>query len=270
MPVNGDTARPLLRWAGSKRQLVPTLLRFWNPSFKRYVEPFAGSACLFFKLKPREAMLGDLNRDLIRTYIEVKYRAGKLLEALSAHRPTRAEYMRIRLLDPTLLDPTSRAARFIYLNRFCFNGLYRTNAKGQFNVPYSGAKSGNLPSESHLKECSRTLRAARLIAGDFEAILGKARRGDFVYMDPPFAVRAMRVFSEYGPASFSLSDLKRLRRCMEILESRGINFVVSYADSQEAELLCKGFKFETVDVRRNISGFANSRRRAKEILILNS
>jgi DNA adenine methylase Dam len=130
---------PFLRWAGSKRRLLPVLQTFWTKKHKRYVEPFAGSACLFFALNPPKAILGDLNPELIATYIEVKYRIGAVLKELKALRPEdKAEYLRLRGIDISTMSPAARAARFIYLNRYCFNGIYRTNLAGQFNVPYSG------------------------------------------------------------------------------------------------------------------------------------
>jgi DNA adenine methylase len=193
------------------------------------VEPFAGSACLFFNLKPKQAILGDRNAELIATYREVKYRLPAVISALGKLKKGRLEYLKMRATEPLSLTPSARAARFIYLNRFCFNGLYRTNRAGQFNVPYGGDKSGNIPSESVLKNCSKSLKNAVLFAGDFEKILKKVRPGDFVYMDPPFSVNARRVFNEYDAAIFGLDDLQRLRRWMEILTEMNIKFLVSYA-----------------------------------------
>src|SRR5580658_5843889 len=134
--VSGDDCPPFLRWAGTKRRLLP-ILRTSGPSkHKRYVEPFAGSACLFFAIKPPKAILGDLNPELIATYMEVKHRIGGVLEELrKLPAADRHEYGRLRKADPKAMTKARRAARFIYLNRYCFNGIYRTNLKGQFNVP---------------------------------------------------------------------------------------------------------------------------------------
>src|SRR5882762_9978952 len=118
---------PFLRWAGSKRSLLPILQTFWTKKHKRYIEPFAGSACLFFAIKPPKAILGDLNTELIATYIEVKYRIAAVLTELKSLAPAnRDEYKRLRAVDISTMTPAARAARFIYLNRFCFNGIYRT------------------------------------------------------------------------------------------------------------------------------------------------
>jgi DNA adenine methylase len=261
---------PFLRWAGSKRRLLPTLQTFWTPKHKRYIEPFAGSACLFFAIKPPKAILGDLNPELIATYIEVKYRIAAVLKELKKLKPpSKREYKRLRRIDISTMTPPARAARFIYLNRFCFNGIYRTNLFGQFNVPYSGDRCGNLPKDEAFRKCSSRLRLTRLVNGDFENVLKHAVKGDLVYMDPPYAVRARRIFREYDPSTFTHTDIARLRSWMEKLNDAKINFVVSYAESDEADVLRKGFSYEVVSVRRHIAGFAAHRALTNELLISN-
>jgi DNA adenine methylase len=261
---------PFLRWAGSKRRLLPTLQTFWTPKHKRYVEPFAGSACLFFAIKPPKAILGDLNPELIAMYIEVKYRIAAVLKELKKLKPTsKREYKRLRRTDISTMTPAARAARFIYLNRFCFNGIYRTNLLGQFNVPYSGDRCGSLPEDVAFRKCSRRLRMARFVKGDFDDVLKHAVKGDLVYMDPPYAVRARRIFREYDPSTFTHTDIARLRSWMERLNAAKIDFVVSYAESDEADVLRKGFSYEVVSVRRHIAGFAAHRALTNELLISN-
>jgi DNA adenine methylase len=261
---------PFLRWAGSKRRLLPVLQTFWTKKHKRYIEPFAGSACLFFAIKPPRAILGDLNPELIATFIEVKYRVAAVLKELKTLRPKdKDEYLRLRTIDISTMTPPARAARFIYLNRFCFNGIYRTNLAGQFNVPYSGVRCGSVPQDEVFEKCSNRLRGARFVNGDFETVLKHAQKGDLVYMDPPFAVRARRVFREYDPSTFTHEDIARLRSWMERLNAKRINFVVSYAESDEADVLRKNFSYETVSVRRHIAGFAAHRALTNELLISN-
>jgi DNA adenine methylase len=269
--VPTDGCPPFLRWAGSKRKLLPKLRTFWTKDHRRYVEPFAGSACLFFALKPSKAILGDLNRELISTFIEIKYRPSAVLRELAKLPPwSRKVYMRLRSLDALSLRPAARAARFVYLNRFCFNGIYRTNLSGQFNVPYSGDRCGDLPSDDVFRLCSRRLRGARLVVGDFERVLMQARKGDLVYMDPPYAVRGQRVFREYDPSTFTPEDIARLRAWMVRLNDAGISFLVSYAESEEADVLKRGFSYETISVQRNVAGFATHRAVTNELLISNA
>jgi DNA adenine methylase len=161
---------------------LPKLKTFWRDKHSRYLEPFAGSACLFFSLKPQSAILGDLNAELIGTYIEVKYRLEGVLGELSKLRPCdKEEYLRLRGSDVTLMSGSERAARFIYLNRYCFNGIYRTNLKGEFNVPFSGVQCGAIPNETLLMQCRKHLRRARFVKGDFEDVLCEAKQGDRIY-----------------------------------------------------------------------------------------
>jgi DNA adenine methylase len=261
---------PFLRWAGSKRRLLPTLQTFWTKKHKRYIEPFVGSACLFFAIRPPKAILGDLNPELIATYIEVKYRIGAVLKELKMLKPQdKEEYLRLRAIDISKMTPPARAARFIYLNRYCFNGIYRTNLLGQFNVPYSGVRCGSVPQDEVFEKCSVRLQRARFVNGDFEKVLAQAEKGDLVYMDPPFAVRARRVFRQYDPSTFTSDDIVRLRFWMERLNAKRINFVVSYAESDEADVLRKNFSCETVSVRRHIAGFSKHRTLTNELLISN-
>lgn len=264
-------ARAFLRWAGSKRQILPLIeAHFVRGSFERYIEPFAGSACLFFSIAPKRAILGDINAELMLMYRSVKKSPTEVLQELKGRRRSKREFLRMRSTDPCTLVPATRAARFIYLNRFCFNGLYRTNQSGRFNVPFGASNTGALPNRDTLLACSKALRKARLITGDFESVLRHAKRGDFVYMDPPYAVDTRRVFNEYDSTNFSSKDVKRVRRSMEQLDRSGVKFVVSYADSPEAEILRKHFDSALVSVRRNIAGFTSRRKKAAEILIWNT
>jgi DNA adenine methylase len=258
---------PFLRWAGSKRQLLPTLAAYWKPSFNRYIEPFAGSARLFFHICPQQAILGDINSELIHTYRQLIAAPHCVINATSRWCGDEKTYYRVRALRPDRLSHPTRAARFIYLNRYCFNGLYRTNLNGDFNVPYGGLKSGQISGRHILKACSTALRRAKLIAGDFEKVLELAETGDFVYMDPPFSTTSRRVFVEYDKAGFNSADITRLRASLNKLARRRVAFLVSYADSPEADYLSEGFDRKFVSVKRSIAGFAGARAATNEVLI---
>jgi DNA adenine methylase len=266
---DGTGTHPFLRWAGSKRQILPELLAHIPSDCGRYVEPFAGSACLFFALSPKSAILADINEELISTYRAVKHNVSEVADALR-HLPIGKEcYYAIRGQSAVTRVSALRAAHFIYLNRFCFNGLYRTNGSGQYNVPYGGNKSGRLPSEEALSKCSSQLLSAELIAGPFQETLQRAKRGDFVYMDPPFCVTGRRVFREYSPTHFDWQQVQELREWMERLDHVGIAFLVSYAECDEGTFLSKGFHSRCVGVRRSIAGFTKSRIAGREMLIFN-
>ncbi len=263
-------AKPFLRWAGSKRQLVGRLAEYWPGGDAKYIEPFAGSAHLFFEIEPRSAVLSDINSALMEVYEVVRDWPLALHDAFSSWANEEHQYYRVRATDPGTLDKTVRAARLVYLNRFCFNGLYRTNGDGRFNVPYGGRRSGQLPSIVELEEASALLRRAKLIPGDFATVLQEAERGDFVYLDPPFSVQSRRVFREYDPASFGPADLKRMRTALDDLDCLGATFLLSYADCAEGDLLAEGFQRSRVVTRRHIAGFTNSRGTANELLITNA
>lgn len=264
-------SQSFIRWAGSKRQLVPILSQYWHEDFVRYVEPFAGSACLFFSIKPRKALLGDINPELINTYKEIKSDVESVLVVLKKlnNKRSKSEYYRIRSLNPKKLSPQERAARFIYLNRYCFNGLYRTNSKGEFNVPYCGDNRGVMPPDEMFRNAAKLLKGADLVCGNFEKTLSKVKPGDFVYMDPPFSVRSEKIFNSYDKSKFNDDDIGKLRLWMQKLDKMGIKFVVSYAESPEAESLIGKFHFRSEAVRRSIAGFTSKRKKAKEIIIFN-
>jgi DNA adenine methylase len=265
-----EAINPFLRWAGSKRRLLPKLAAYWSGDRERYVEPFVGSAALFFAIRPSRALLTDINPDLIETFAQIRDEPAKVHKRLVRLPLGRESYYILRAKDPASLKPADRAARFIFLNRFCFNGLYRTNMRGAFNVPYSPAKTGNLPSWQHLLACSRLLANVDLRPGDFEkTVLENVKAKDFVYLDPPYAVQNRRVFRQYGPDTFGISDLKRLSAVLDEIHSRGAHFVLSYAWCREANQAFKNWPTRRVYTQRNIAGFVRHRRRAAELIVSN-
>lgn len=266
-----QTAKPgsFLRWAGSKRQQIPVLSAIWNPTYRRYIEPFMGSACLFFHLQPKRAILTDINTNLVRTFIAVRDHPRAVWNRLSKIPLGKLSYYSIRRSRLQDLDDLDAAANFIFLNRFCFNGLYRTNQKGIFNVPFGSSDIGRLPYAFELQAASRSLRNCKIIASDFEVVLRKAQAGDFVYLDPPYAVGNRRVFRQYDPSSFGLQDIYRLAQSLTDLDRKEVAFVLSYAYCKEALEFFRDWPQRRFFVQRNIAGFATNRRRAAELLVSN-
>lgn len=260
---------PLFRWAGSKRKNLPTLEGYWNDSFKRYLEPFAGSACLFFHLEPGNAVIGDLNSELIEAYETIAANPQKVHSLVTRWVNNEGTYYRIRNMQRNRLDEFERAARFMYLNRFCFNGIWRTNERGDFNVPYGGERTGSIPSLESLRKAARLLTDAKLVSCDFAELVADARPGDFFYLDPPYATAARRIFREYVPGGVCNEDMGRLREALLYLHGIGAAFVISYADCPEARILLKGFRSRRIIVRRNVAGFVNKRRCSYELIITN-
>jgi DNA adenine methylase len=259
---------PFLRWAGSKRQHVPFLRQCWTDGeYSRYVEPFAGSAAAFFAIAPPEAILGDLNRELIQTYRAVRRAPSAVYQRLTRFSTGEDAYYSVRAMQPR--RAIANAARFIYLNRFCFNGLYRTNVEGRFNVPYGAPKTPNVPGLVQFRACARLLARATLIAGDFRGPLENVTEGDFVYLDPPYAVSRRRVFIQYAKGHFSTKDLADLGAWLREIDRRKASFVLSYADSREARSAFRGWHTRRFAVRRNVAGFSNARRNHYELFLSN-
>jgi DNA adenine methylase len=161
------------------------------------------------------------------------------------------------------------AARFLYLNQHCFNGIYRTNKNGNFNVPYSLPKTKRRIDTDRFFVAAALLNRVTLLAGDFESTLRRVERGDFVYLDPPYAVDDRRIFAEYHPDTFQTTDLKRLKLCLESINEKGASFVISYADSREARAALAPWRPKRVRTRRHIAGFADNRRTAFELIASN-
>jgi len=259
-----------VRWAGSKRLLINELAKYWPSDECRYIEPFAGSACLFFHLEPRSAVIADLNSELISMYRELQRDVELVLECFRRLRRGERSYYSIRGQDPDRLAPTEAAARFLYLNRYCFNGLFRTNQKGTFNVPYGPPKKPLKYFEDRVRAGAVLMKNAELRAGDFETVSNCVAKGDFVYLDPPYAVRERRrIFSDYLPHSFSEKDIARLGGVLDHIDAAGALFLLSYSDSPEIANLKDRWRVRRITSRRNIAGFVGARRLASEVLITN-
>jgi DNA adenine methylase len=258
-----------IRWAGSKRQLLSTLRAFWPGGSARYIEAFAGSACLFFDIEPPNAILCDLNPDLIRAYRALRDDYERVSSHLKRMKPSRDFFMRLRAKNPEKLTRSAAAARFLYLNKFCFNGLYRTNQDGKFNVPYGQRMRGENIDYRALEQASQVLKHVDLINADFQVGLARARAADFVFLDPPYALSAHRLFVEYLPSSFSPGDIERFAQSLIDLDRRGVYFVATYAKSKEILRFVNQWTLAEVQTKRNIAGFAGNRKMATEIVITN-
>lgn len=258
---------PFLKWAGGKRWALSALLSHVPKQFDRYIEPFLGGASLFFGLRPKRAMLSDMNSDLINAYVHVRDFPAELqrwLVWLERHHSSDFYY---RVRERSKGGAFWRALRFIYLNRTCWNGLYRVNLRGQFNVPI-GTKTA-VGFEGGLSEQSAALRDAKLMVADFEVVLAEASHDDFVYIDPPYTVRHNNNgFVKYNERIFGWKDQERLRAAIASAQKRGANVLVSNAAHPSIRDLYKGLG-EVIDLQRNSVLAASSlhRRPEKEVLI---
>jgi DNA adenine methylase len=210
---------PLLRWAGSKRATAGSLANYWRPQFRKYIEPFCGSAALFFKISPDKAVLGDVNGELISFYQTVASQPLEVYRKFLGFPRRRDFYYRLRQQYQDVADRTTKSAIFYYLNKNCFNGLYRTNKRGAFNVPFSDSRVGRYPSEQEFLQSCELLSRARFRCGDFvDVVASTVRENDFVYLDPPYASSGRKPFREYHPYSFSVDDIERLGKLLVQLD----------------------------------------------------
>ena len=272
--------RPLLKWAGGKRQLVPHLLRLVPGKIETYYEPFAGGLALFCALhdesSPARSVLSDLNRDLVGFYRVVRDRPEELIENITASHFENESTFFYRMRDQfnsgtgASSDPVGKAASLLYLNRHCFNGLYRVNAQNEFNVPFGRYKNPSLPDAEDIMKFSQVLQNSIIKAIDFEAAIKDARPGDFVYLDPPYIPlsRTSR-FTEYTETGFSFEDQKRLIRLCRDMASRGIDFILSNSISDKLIDMTEGLSMIKVPARRSINSIPERRMGHSECIITN-
>lgn len=236
-----DMAPPFLKWAGGKRWLIRSHKSAFDLSgIKRYVEPFVGSGAVFFGLAPKKAILNDANADLIGTYRAIRSDWAGVARALAKHQKLHGAdyYYEVRASSPR--TPASCAARFIYLNRTCFNGLFRVNRLGKFNVPI-GTKSSVVLESDDFEAIALRLVDVELTTGDFEKVVDDCRKGDLVYADPPYTVKHNNNgFIKYNERLFSWADQERLKCALERAVARGARVLVSNADHPSIRDLYEG------------------------------
>lgn len=238
--------------------------------YNTYFEPFVGSGALYFHLKPRKSYLSDLNPELINFYNQLKKNAAALFREMQRIPREKDAYFEVRRRFIQEADPFTRAVQFGYLNRNCFNGLYRTNKAGHFNVPYAERGRSAYPSENDFMAAAALMKSSKIVLGDFRQIIyDHLSSGDFVYLDPPYLKSEGRIFSEYVAGHFSSSDLKSLQDTLALIENRGAKFVMSFLDDPIIEDISANWKVVRYEIQRNIAGFSGARKRAAEILVKN-
>jgi DNA adenine methylase len=254
---------PLLKWPGGKRNLLNLILPLIPPSFNRYFEPFFGGGALFFALQPKEAYLSDKNAELIHTYSQVRERPDAVIRELRKLQNSEKDYYRIRSSKPR--SDAARAARLIYLITLAFNGIYRVNLKGEFNVPYGYKRRLDPCDEERIRKASELLKRAIVRDQDFEEALSRANEGDLVYLDPPYTVaHGNNGFIKYNAKIFSWEDQIRLARVAKELAARGCTVIVSNADHFSIRSLYDGFTTTTRERNSIIAASSDFRSRITE------
>ena len=273
--------KPFLKWVGGKRQLLDQISPLIPAEYQRYIEPFAGGGAVFFSLSEQlqsaniPAWLNDINPELINAYCVVRDAPQELLEDLKTHIYEKEYFLAIRGLDRTpdglaSLSPLKRASRFIYLNRTAFNGLYRVNARGQFNVPFGWYKNPLIADTKTIFACSAALQNVQLGNASFTDILGSAGAGDFVYLDPPYIpLNDTSYFTSYSHDGFGIAEQQRLAGMIAEMAARGARFIASNAYVPELKELYNGFKIIEVKATRAINADKNGRQAISEALITN-
>lgn len=270
---NGAVATPFVKWVGGKRGIIAELKKYAPAEFNDYYEPFIGGGALFFELrsKIKNATLIDSNIDLVFTYTAVRDNVEKLISLLQQHAidHNKEHYYEVRS-QHTLTDPTEIAARLIYLNKTCYNGLYRVNSKGEFNVPMGSYTDPAIVQESNLRACSKALQGIKIEVGDFTRI--KPKSGDFVYFDPPYhPVSETANFTGYGTFGFNEKDQERLRDFLLKLHGEGVKIMLSNSNTPLIRKLFKKnpFRVNIVNAPRLVNCKPNKRGSVEEVLITN-
>jgi DNA adenine methylase len=264
--------RPVLKWVGGKSRSLPHILGEFPDKIGTYYEPFIGGAAVFFALATarrfKRAVLSDRNPALIDVYRALKKDADSVIAVLKKYRYERDEYYRIRALDPGELGLPERAARVIYLNKTGYNGLYRVNSRGEFNVPFGRYKNPNFCDESTLRAAATVLKNVQLHVDDFESTCLDARRGDAVYFDPPYhPVSKTANFTAYHKVDFGEDEHHRLGKVFAKLAARGVTVVLSNSDTKFTRGVFSSFPMKKIAVTRPINSKASGRGAVYELLV---
>lgn len=272
-PPTPAAPRPFVKWAGGKTQLLPEIRRRMPESFAGYHEPFLGGGAVFFDVRPPRARLTDLNADLIDCYRAVRDDVEGLiaeLTRLAGAGVDRESFHRVRDLDPAGLPPVARAARLIYLNKTCYNGLYRVNRAGRFNVPFGRYKNPTVCDPDNLRACAAALAGQSLEVAPFEQVLSHAAAGDFVYFDPPYQpLSATANFTSYGADGFDEDQQFKLAQTFVKLDRLGCRVMLSNSDSELIHQLYRKYRIERVAARRAINSNPGRRGPVYEVVVRN-
>jgi DNA adenine methylase len=266
-------AAPILKWAGGKGALLAQFAPHVPPpsAYRRYIEPFVGGAAMFFHVQPAQSLLLDVNPHLIEVYTVVRDHVEALIAALKTHRYEREHYYQVRAQLPAALTPVQRAARFIFLNRTCYNGLYRVNKRGQFNVPFGRHKNPTICDEPGLRAASVALQQAGLDVADFESLLSLAQPGDWLYFDPPYEpLSPTSNFTSYTWGGFTSADQARLAAVFRALDERGCLLMLSNSSAPLIHTLYAGFHIHEIKARRAINSKVDGRGAITEVLVTNT
>lgn len=277
LPTNNDdhpSLKPFLRWAGGKSKLVKSIKDFLpqSNSYDSYFEPFVGAGAMFFYINPSKAILSDINVDLINCYRQVAKHPIEVWNLLQIYKKLDSKefYYNIRSQKIEELKPVEQAARFIYMNKAAFNGIYRVNQRGEFNVPYGPSFKGPaLPEKCVLEDASEILNRAILLAADYREVCEMAKRGDFIYLDPPYPpTNGTAYFTHYSADRFNWDDQRQVSKVFRELDEKGCLVMMSNSDRKEIRSMYKGYYMQRLKVTRWLGSNGN-RFKVDELVITN-
>lgn len=271
--------QPFVKWAGGKRQLLPEIIKRLPKDFDTYYEPFLGGGAVLFSVAPKKAIVGDTNSVLINTYKQIKNDVDSLITILDKlideHHEAedkKSFYLRMRSKYNSKIEENDislvTTALFMYLNKTCFNGLYRVNSKGLFNVPFNNRKTLNIYSKENLENIAKYLSNVEILNCDFEETCKKAKKGDFVFFDSPYAPLKLDSFESYTKEGFALEEHIRLANLFKKLSKKGVYCMLTNHNTELINDLYKDFKIEVVTVKRMINSDAKNRV-GEEVIIIN-
>ena len=269
---------PMLKWVGGKRQLLSEIVPMLDSKCSTYIEPFVGGGAVLFSMQPKKAIINDYNQELINVYRMVRDNLDELIEALEIHEEKNSSeyYYEIRALDREdnfdRMSDVEKAARIIYLNKTCYNGLYRVNSAGQFNSPYGKYKKPNIVNEPVLRAISKYFNEndIEILNGDYRHALRNLDSKAFVYLDPPYMpISSSSSFTGYTEGGFGYNSQVELKNECDRLREQGIRFVQSNSDCEVIRELYKDYNIKTVKAKRSINSVANKRGEINEVLIYN-
>jgi DNA adenine methylase len=264
-----------VKWAGGKKQLLEQFKPYFPHKINRYFESFVGGGAVAFYIikhyKPKEVYLSDNNEELINTYLVIRDSVERLISQLKEYKKSHSKefYYEVRAENPKNLSLSERAVRFVYLNKTCFNGLYRVNSKGEFNVPIGSYKNPSIVNEKELREISKLLKDVNIKAQQFNKIESRVRRNDFVYFDPPYYPIKRGSFTTYTKESFLDKEQMELARLFKALDKKGARVMLSNSDSGFIKGLYKGYNIGIVKASRMINCDAKGRGKINEIIVTN-
>lgn len=272
--------KPFVKWVGGKRQLLTQFRRLnlyppekFDIESGRYFEPFVGGGAVFFDLLPERGFLSDLNKELVTTYNVIKNDVEKLIISLKKHKTDKEYFLKIRAQDSNKLDNLTIASRFIFLNHTCFNGMYRVNSKGGFNVPFGKYTNPLICDEENLRKVSKSLKNIDIKHQDYKEVLKKAKKGDFIYFDPPYyPISKTSSFTSYTSEAFLDKEQTELRDTFIELHKRGCFVMLSNSDTPFINKIYSGFKgvrINKVEAGRAINSKGSGRGKITEVLITN-